>query len=81
MILGKINRGETRVRTSEEITCNKCLKTVLGGITVSDRIFGTDAHHTLVREFKAKYLCGRCRDIERVAKGRLASKTNFNNAH
>lgn len=70
MILGRINSGEGRIRTSEKISCNSCSRTVPGGITVSERIFGTDEHRRLVREFKDAYLCGRCRDASRVSRGR-----------
>lgn len=73
MILGKIESDERRIRlTVENITCNRCAKSVPGGITVSERIYGTDEFQVMLSEFLESYLCGVCRDMQRVAKNASA---------
>ncbi len=68
MILGKIAKDESRIRITEEVRCGKCSRKVPGGITTSKRIHGTEEFYKMLKRFKASYLCGTCRDAERVSK-------------
>ena len=68
MILGIISGDEPVVRLNLNIRCSNCKKSVPGGMTVSRRHHDSDGFGADLREFMEGYLCGTCRDKERIAK-------------
>ncbi len=68
MILGRVSDGEPVVRLELEIRCSSCKKGVPGGVTVSERLYGSDGFAAEIQAFKRDYLCGICRDKERVGR-------------
>lgn len=70
MILGTIGPGERRVKITERITCNRCMRQVPGGIVISEKNYQGGEFRRMITGFKASYLCGSCRDAARVARSR-----------
>ena len=66
MIIGRINGDEKRVKFNVDIKCSNCKAQVPGGIQASEKYYGTDAFYEEMEVFKKKYLCGRCRDKNRI---------------
>ncbi len=68
MIIGKISKNEKTVRFNVEINCTNCGKKVPGGLKAGEKHSQTKAFKIELENFKANYLCGICRDKERLAK-------------
>ena len=66
MILGKIPENENVIRLEIEIHCNNCGKKVPGGIKTGEKYSQTKEFKVELEEFLQNYLCGVCRDKERV---------------
>ena len=68
MIIGKINGDEPTIRFSVNLSCTQCGKKVPGGLLSSKKYYGTHSFMLEIDDFKKNYLCGICRDKERVNK-------------
>jgi hypothetical protein len=68
MIIGKIHKNETLIRFNLDLHCSNCGKKVPGGITTSEKYYGTYSFLLEIDDFKKKYFCGICRDRQRVDK-------------
>ena len=68
MIIGKILKDEKTLRLNLDLNCSNCQKKAPGGIKVSEKYSKTDEFKKEVEEFKKSYLCGICRDKNRVNK-------------
>ena len=68
MIIGKINGDEPTIRFSINLSCTHCGKKVPGGLLSSKKYYGTHSFMLEIDDFKKNYLCGICRDKERVNK-------------
>ena len=68
MIIGKILKDEKTLRLNLDLNCTNCQKKVPGGIKVSEKYSKTDEFKKEIGEFKKSYLCGICRDKNRVNK-------------
>jgi hypothetical protein len=68
VIIGKIQENEPVIRFSLDLHCSNCGKKVPGGITASEKYYGTYSFLLEIDDFKKKYLCGICRDKQRIGK-------------
>ena len=68
VIIGKINENEPTIRFNLDLYCSKCGKKVPGGITASEKYYGTYSFLLEIDDFKKNYLCGICRDKQRIDK-------------
>ena len=68
MIIGKISKGDKRVRFTIEIHCTNCGKKVPGGLQSSEKFYQTKEFKLELERFKENYLCGICRYKKRVSK-------------
>lgn len=66
MILGKIHEGEKKIKFNIDLKCSQCKVHVPGGMQTGEKYYGTASFIKEIREFKKRYLCGRCRDKHRV---------------
>ena len=66
MIIGKISKGDKKVKLNLDIFCTICGKKVPGGIQTSEKYYGTEDFKRQLVDFKKTYLCGQCRDKKRV---------------
>ncbi len=66
MIIGKISEGDKKVKLNLEIFCTNCGKKVPGGIQTSEKYYGTEKFLSELEDFKKNYLCGQCRDKNRI---------------
>ncbi len=66
MIIGKILKDEKTLKLNLDLNCTNCHKKVPGGIKVSEKYFKTEEFKKEIEEFKKSYLCGICRDKNRV---------------
>ncbi len=68
MILGKIKKDEKKIKIVLDLLCVNCGKKVPGNLQASEKYCGTDAFKKELENFEKNYLCGNCRDKNRVAK-------------
>lgn len=66
MIIGKILKNEKTIRLDLDLNCTNCQKKVPGGIKASEKYSKTVEFRKEIEEFKENYLCGICRDKNRV---------------
>ena len=66
MIIGKISKNERKIKFDVEIHCSNCEKKVPGGLKTGEKYFQTKAFKIELAEFKRNYLCGICRDKNRI---------------
>jgi len=66
MIIGKIKKNEKTIRLNLDLNCSNCKKKVPGGIKVSEKYSKTEEFKKEIEKFKKNYLCGICRDKNRV---------------
>ncbi len=70
VIIGKTSKNEKKVRFNVEIHCTKCGKLVPGGLKAGENYSQTKEFEIEVEKFKKEYLCGICRDKNRVKKSK-----------
>lgn len=68
MIIGKISESDKKVKLNLDIFCTKCGKKVPGGIQTSEIYYGTEEFKKELEDFQKNYLCGVCRDKQRVGR-------------
>ena len=68
MILGKIGENERKIKLDIDIHCNNCGKKVPGGLKVGKNYSQTEEFKIELKEFLRNYLCGICRDKNRIKK-------------
>lgn len=68
VIIGKIHKNEPTIRFNLDLCCSNCGKKVPGGITSSEKYYGTYSFLLEIDDFKKNYLCGICRDKQRIDK-------------
>ena len=68
MIIGEISKGEELVKFHLDIQCTDCGRKVPGGLQASEKFYGTESFRIELADFKRDYLCGVCRDRNRVKK-------------
>lgn len=66
MIIGKILKNEKTIRLNLDLNCTNCQNKVPGGIKASENYSKTVEFQKEIKEFKENYLCGICRDKNRV---------------
>jgi DNA-directed RNA polymerase subunit RPC12/RpoP len=66
VIIGKILENEIRVKFDEVIHCNNCGKQVPGGLQTGKSYYQTKPFEIELEKFKKSYLCGICRDKNRL---------------
>ena len=66
MIIGKILKNEREIKFDAEIHCSNCDKKVPGGLKTGQKYFQTEAFKIELTNFKKNYLCGICRDKNRI---------------
>ena len=66
MIIGKILKDEKTIRLNLDLNCTNCQKKVPGGIKASEKYSKTAKFKKEIEGFKENYLCGICRDKNRV---------------
>ncbi len=71
MIIGRINREERRVKIELGIKCTNCKIQVPGGIQTSEKYYGTASFYKEIEDFRNNYLCGKCRDKNRIKQKNL----------
>jgi hypothetical protein len=68
VIIGKIQESEPTIRFSINLNCTCCGKKVPGGMLSSKKYYGTYSFMLEVDDFKKNYLCGICRDKQRISR-------------
>ncbi len=68
MIIGKILENEKIIKLDIEIHCTDCGKQVPGGLKIGEKYHQTKKFKNELDEFLKNYLCGMCRDKERLKK-------------
>ena len=68
MIIGKNPENEKPIRLDIEIYCNNCGKKVLGGIKTGEKHSKTKEFKKELEKLREEYLCGICRDKNRINK-------------
>jgi len=66
MIIGTIKENESTVRFNLELICVTCGRQVPGGMLSSEKYYGTYSFLLEIDVFKKNYLCGICRDKQRI---------------
>lgn len=68
MIIGKIKKDEKKIKFTLDILCTNCGKKVPGNLQASEKYYETDSFEKELENFKKNYMCGNCRDKNRVDK-------------
>ena len=68
MIIGKISKNEKSIRFDAEIHCKNCGKKVPGGLKTGEKYYHTEEFKIEWEKFMKNYLCGTCRDKQRLEK-------------
>ena len=66
MRFGEIQENENIIKFNLELKCTNCGKKVPGGMKTGEKFFETEQFFRELKEFKETYLCGVCRDKERL---------------
>ena len=66
MRFGKIQENENIIKFNLELKCTNCGKKVPGGMKTGEKFYETDEFYNELDQFKKTYLCGVCRDKERL---------------
>ena len=68
MIIGKIEENEPPIRFDLNLNCTVCGKKVPGGMLASEKYYGSYSFLLEIDDFKKNYLCGICRDKQKLDK-------------
>ncbi len=66
MIIGQIDKDDEIVKFDMDLRCTNCKRRVPGGMKTSKKYYQTEQFKTELKIFEERYLCGICRDKERV---------------
>ncbi|MCH1607456.1 MAG: hypothetical protein L7R49_01170 [Nitrosopumilus sp.] len=66
MRFGKIEENEEEIKFDLELRCTNCNKKVPGGMKSAKNYFKTIEFNKELEKFKKTYLCGICRDKNRI---------------
>jgi len=66
MIIGKISKNEKIIKFDAEIHCTNCQKHVPGGLKTGETYYQTKEFEIEMKDFMENYLCGICRDKNRL---------------
>ena len=68
MNFGRFSKDEKRIRIKVDIHCSSCQKKVPGGLQTGEQYYESEEFEKELEDFKKNYLCGKCRDRQRINK-------------
>lgn len=66
VLIGKITKGEKKIKFHAQIYCITCGKKVPGGMQTGESYYNTVEFKAEFENFKKNYQCGICRDASRT---------------